>query len=435
MMTSIADMNDTFPNLNGTILPKELPAEMKFGIRNVMVIVTYANLMWISLLGNCIVLWKLYYRKNRSRVHFMLLHLCIADLLVTVIEMPLQIGWKSTVEWVAGDVFCRLFGYLRVIGLYLNAFLLIAISIDRFMSVWDPLSTVTRATYRAKAMVCISWFLSLVCAIPQLNVWSLRSHPEFPWYHQCVTFGAFETRAAELAYGWFITILMYGLPLIAIIVCYAGIWFRISYYSKWRGQQDVTESILRDPKEAARFIPETVHPSHEILNKAKSRTLKMTALVVTIFVACWSPYQLIHIWYFVDRESAHKVNLVFQEVLFIFGVSSCVVDPYVYGLYSMGIWNEIEFLSTFTSCATRYDTRTEDKRGSFTADAKNLRLEVLRISRGRPVSTISGTTSETRTPLRVGYKVVGRPLRDDSRRSVITCDTRVIQFSSQDAFR
>ena len=98
------------------------------------------------------------------------------------------------------------------------------------------LSTVTRATCRARTMVFASWFLSLVCAIPQLSVWSLQSHPQFPWYHQCVTFGAFDTRAAELAYGWFITILMYGLPLITIIVCYAGIWFRISYYSKSSGQ-------------------------------------------------------------------------------------------------------------------------------------------------------------------------------------------------------
>ena len=70
---------------------EDLPDEMKFGVRNVVVIVAYVNLMWISLLGNCIVLWKLFYRKNRSRVHFMLLHLCISDLLVTVIEMPLQV--------------------------------------------------------------------------------------------------------------------------------------------------------------------------------------------------------------------------------------------------------------------------------------------------------------------------------------------------------
>jgi gonadotropin-releasing hormone receptor len=77
-----------FPPANATPL---LPDEMKFGTNNVVVIVTYVNLMWISLLGNYIVLWKLYYRKNRSRVHFMLLHLCIADILVTLIEMPLQV--------------------------------------------------------------------------------------------------------------------------------------------------------------------------------------------------------------------------------------------------------------------------------------------------------------------------------------------------------
>ncbi|OQV13136.1 putative Gonadotropin-releasing hormone II receptor [Hypsibius exemplaris] len=237
---------------NATSVLLELPDEMKFGNKNVLVIVAYVNLMWISLLGNSIVLGKLFYRKNRSRVHFMLLHLCIADLLVTVIEMPLQIVWKSTVQWRAGDALCRLLGGLRVVGLYLSAFILIAISIDRFMSVWDPLSTVTRATCRAKVMVFTAWFLSFACASPQLTVWSLRTHPQFTWYQQCVTFEAFSSHSAEMAYGLWISLLMYGFPLITIIICYLGIWLRISYYSKQTQQQGPNVTKIGKVRQADR---------------------------------------------------------------------------------------------------------------------------------------------------------------------------------------
>lgn len=37
----------------------------------------------------------------------MLTHLAIADLLVTFIMMPLEIGWAFTVSWRAGDFMCR----------------------------------------------------------------------------------------------------------------------------------------------------------------------------------------------------------------------------------------------------------------------------------------------------------------------------------------
>ena len=168
---------------------------------------------------------------------------------------------------------------------------------------------------------------------------------------------------------------------------------------------------------------------------------------MTIFVACWSPYQLIHIWYFVDRESAYRVNLLFQEVLFIFGVSSCVVDPYVYGLYSMGIWNEIEFSATLTSCTKfKYGTSCRDaRRGSFTADVRNRQLEALKLSRGRPA--LSGSISDVGRPALRPYGWTGvnlvqsRTTREDlirndaERNSVLTFGTGVISFSNHDNFQ
>jgi hypothetical protein len=92
-------------------------------------------------------------------------------------------------------------------------------------------------------------------------------------------------------------------------------------------------------------------------------------LVVLIFILCWSPYQIIHIWYFLHRESAAQVNLLVQEILFIFGVSSCVVDPYVYGLYSMGLWREMEFFSN-VSCAGWSRNNRKAKRVSFVANGQ-----------------------------------------------------------------
>lgn len=110
--------------------------------------------MVVSSIGNFTVLILLIRRrlKNPSRIDAMLMHLAIADLLVTFLMMPLEIGktqftsehnlsqtlllryisgWAITVSWNAGDLMCRLMAFFRTFGLYLSSFVLVCISIDR----------------------------------------------------------------------------------------------------------------------------------------------------------------------------------------------------------------------------------------------------------------------------------------------------------------
>lgn len=69
--------------------------------------------------------------KRPSRIDTMLTHLAIADLLVTFVMMPLEVGWSITVSWQAGDFMCRIMSFARVFGLYLSSFVLVCISVDR----------------------------------------------------------------------------------------------------------------------------------------------------------------------------------------------------------------------------------------------------------------------------------------------------------------
>ena len=45
---------------------------------------------------------------GRTNVHVMVLHLTIADLIVSYVVIPLEIGWRLSVQWYAGDVACKL---------------------------------------------------------------------------------------------------------------------------------------------------------------------------------------------------------------------------------------------------------------------------------------------------------------------------------------
>lgn len=50
---------------------------------------------------------------------------------VTLITMPLEIGWAITVSWEAGDEMCRIMAFFRIFGVFLFSFILVCIGIDR----------------------------------------------------------------------------------------------------------------------------------------------------------------------------------------------------------------------------------------------------------------------------------------------------------------
>ena len=61
------------------------------------------------------------------------------------------------------------------------------------------------------------------------------------------------------------------------------------------------------------------------------------------------------------RGSASRVNQLVQEILFIFGVSSSVLNPYVYGMYSMGIWRNVNVLSRVPCLRKAFGTEMSDQ--------------------------------------------------------------------------
>ncbi|XP_026671787.1 gonadotropin-releasing hormone II receptor-like isoform X3 [Ceratina calcarata] len=251
----------------------ELPIDMRFNEGHVVSIVIYSVLMIISAAGNTTVLVLIAHRKlvSKSRIHTMLMHLAIADLLVTFLMMPLEIVWAFTVSWKAGDAMCRIMAFFRVFGLYLSSFVLVCISMDRYYAVIRPLQ-LWDVDKRGKIMLCLAWLGSVVCSMPQIIVFHLETHPNITWYSQCVTFNTFPTYTHEITYSLFGMIMMYWFPLIVIIYTYSSILLEICRRSRKSGDDKIRRSSMG------------------FLTRARIRTLKMTVIIVAVFFICWTPY-------------------------------------------------------------------------------------------------------------------------------------------------
>ncbi|XP_035783587.1 gonadotropin-releasing hormone receptor-like isoform X1 [Anopheles albimanus] len=296
--------------------PDGMPIDMRFNSGHILSIMVYSTLMVFSATGNIKVLSILAQRKVRatSRINIMLAHLAIADLLVTFLMMPLEIGWAYTVMWNAGDLMCRVMAFFRTFGLYLSSFILICISVDRYFAVLQPLKV---HPHRAMLMIAGAWFMSGLCSLPQSFIFHVETHPNYTQFYQCVTYHFFEEEIYEIIYNVLGMCFMYALPLVVILYCYGSIYYEIFSRTNPRNLESFRRSSI------------------DVLGRAKRKTLRMTITIVIVFVVCWTPYYVMSLWYWLDKESAKNVDQRIQKALFLFACTNSCMNPVVYGIFNV----------------------------------------------------------------------------------------------------
>ncbi|XP_044019995.1 gonadotropin-releasing hormone II receptor-like isoform X1 [Aphidius gifuensis] len=364
-----------------------LPPSLTFTNHSLTVVIIYCMCFIIAAVGNLTVFVTLSRgRYRKSRISLMICHLSAADLVVTFIMIPVEVSWRLTVQWVAGNIACKVFSFLRAFGLYLSSNILVCVSLDRYFAVLHPLR-VTDAKRRGKIMLTIAWISSVIYATPQYFIFHVSTHPEFPNFHQCVTFESLDKKSENL-YAIFCVLAMYFIPL--IIICWAYTKILCEITSKSRGLDQVI------PKSNSSNTCDSTGTSTtgsrmrlrrsdmSCIERARSRTLKMTITIVAVFILCWTPYVGMLLWYTIDRPSAEKVDSRIQEFLFLMAVSNSCANPLVYGSYA------IDFRKECCRCFLPYPTASSSRRmeGAYELANRNANGGMIRVKKNPGVSSV-----------------------------------------------
>uniref|UniRef100_A0A3Q3AYE2 Type II GnRH receptor n=1 Tax=Kryptolebias marmoratus TaxID=37003 RepID=A0A3Q3AYE2_KRYMA len=282
----------------------------------VRVIITF-SLCAVSAVCNLLVLWAAGRGgKRKSHVRILIMHLTAADLLVTFIVMPVDAAWNITVQWQAGDAACRLLMFLKLVAMYSCAFVTVVISLDRQSAILNPLG-ITEAKRKSKIMLAVAWTMSVILSLPQLFIFHNVTITVPENFTQCTTHGSFVQRWQETLYNMFTFTCLFLLPLVIMIFCYTRILVEISS----RMAQSSNIHLRR---------------SHSNIPKARMRTLKMSIVIVTSFIVCWTPYYLLGLWYWLFPEKMEEtVSHSLTHMLFIFGLFNACLDPITYGLFTI----------------------------------------------------------------------------------------------------
>ncbi|MEE6460401.1 hypothetical protein FKM82_000952 [Ascaphus truei] len=166
--------NSCFVSNHSLLLPIGAPDIPSLTISGMIRVIITFFLFFASVVLNGSFLLKLQRHQKRekvkkpSRMKVLLKNLMLANLMETLVIMPLDGVWNLTVQWHAGDLLCKFLSFLKLFSMYVAALIVVVISLDRCIAITMPLK-VKRVSSLGKYMLGLVWFLSILFAAPQLG--------------------------------------------------------------------------------------------------------------------------------------------------------------------------------------------------------------------------------------------------------------------------
>ncbi|XP_055973637.1 vasopressin V1a receptor [Sorex fumeus] len=295
----------------------------------------------VAVLGNSTVLLSLHRTPRKtSRMHLFIRHLSLADLAVAFFQVLPQLCWDITYRFRGPDGLCRVVKHLQVFCMFASSYMLVVMTADRYIAVCHPLKTLQQPARRSRLMIAAAWVLSFVLSTPQFFIFSMVEVNNVTKTYDCWV--TFIQPWGPRAYVTWMTGSIFLVPVVILGTCYGFICNHI-----WRNVRGKTAS-RRGPGSGSAGGPGSAGgafrkgllqapcvSSVKTISRAKIRTVKMTLVIVTAYIACWTPFFITQMWSVWDEklEWAESENPAITITALLASLNSCC-NPWIYMFFS-----------------------------------------------------------------------------------------------------
>lgn len=234
---------------------------------------------------------------------------------------------------------------------YASTYVLVALSIDRYDAITHPMNfsncceywkfgnkkklnsfpfirLLTHSGKRAKLLVFFAWSLSFLFSIPL-----------FFLYEETVIQGVTQCWI-ELGEPWrwqlymtLVSTVLFFLPAVIITLCYAIIVKTIWAKGTYKVPKDRKSRRGSPDEDGSRRAS-----SRGIIPRAKVKTVKMTFVIVIVFIACWSPYIVFDLLQVFDKIPKSQTNIAVATFIQSLAPLNSAANPLIYCIFSTQVW-------------------------------------------------------------------------------------------------
>ncbi|XP_068429158.1 trace amine-associated receptor 13c-like [Clinocottus analis] len=247
-----------------------------------------------------------HFRHLHTPTNILILSLAVSDLIVGLLLLPVEIILQISC-WFLGDLACSLFNYLSFIVTSASVGNMVLISMDRYVSICDPLHYACRVTVkRVRLCVCTCW----LCSVSYSGVFArdgLTQPGKYTSCHgECVVFIDYVSGVVDL-------VLTCVLPVSVIIVLYVRVFaVAVAHARAMRSQVSVGTHRLAVGSKTM---------------KSELKAARTLGVVVVLFLICFCPYYTVSI---AGDSLISSSYMTFALYLFYF--NSCL-NPLIYALF------------------------------------------------------------------------------------------------------
>lgn len=284
-------------------------AKVEIGVLAVvLVLATAGNLTVLLTLGQ--------QGRQRARMHLFVRHLALTDLGMAVFQVLPQLLWDITYRFQGPDLVCRAVKYLQALSMFASTYMLLAMTLDRYLAVCHPLRSLQQPSQSAYPLIAAPWLLAAILSLPQVFIFSLREVTQGSGVLDC--WADFRFSWGPRAYITWTALAIFILPVAMLTACYSLICYEICKNLKvktqtWRveggGSRTQDRASPLGPAAATRGLPSRVS-SISTISRAKIRTVKMTFIIVLAYIACWAPFFSVQMWTVWDKNAPNEGKCV-----------------------------------------------------------------------------------------------------------------------------
>ncbi|XP_065069201.1 neuropeptide FF receptor 2-like isoform X2 [Rhopilema esculentum] len=283
---------------NASIITVEVESELSKSI----FLVVYVVVAVIGLMGNLITCYVIIRNRHlRKAVHWYTLNMALADLLVILFYVPVEvIKNENNMTWTMGELFCR-FNYCVIpTSLVASIYTLVAITIDRHRGVTKPLRWRSDTASIVKISVPVIWLVAIVLSMPLMFVVVAHQFPPGSGVYYC--YERWETLQSERVYWTTIFFVQVLIPMCITISLSLHMFKVLKQYR------------LRD-------------------KGYHKKIMRMTITLVGVYTICSSPQHIFFFWHSFGNLTRMKLGL--QKSLFkasnLLLILQMALNPVIYG--------------------------------------------------------------------------------------------------------